>query len=201
MTVPQKDTALAAGFGQPIFDSQSTFRAILDAMARPARILTLPVLPNPVGALGPAAAAIALTLVDSNTRVWLDLEATNDHVMDFLKFHCGCPIVQRPEDADFAFVASPQICLPLWSFGLGTPEYPDRSTTVILQVDELDNGGGPRLTGPGIETENRLSVSPLTDGFWDQAKSNHSFFPLGVDVLFACGDRIACLPRSTVIGV
>ena len=202
MRTSPKSAAPAAGFRQPVFDSQATFRVILDAMAHPGRVLHLPLRPDPVGALGPAAVAVALALVDNDTRVWLDPGAKTEPVGDFLRFHCGCAFAERPEDATFAFVSEPRTCVPLWSFGLGTPEYPDRSSTVILQVDNLEDGGrGARLTGPGIETEAHLSVSPLSDGFWDQAKANHSFFPLGIDILFVCGDRIAALPRSTAIEV
>lgn len=195
-----KNVIPTPGFDQPVFDSQAVFRGVLDAMAHPGRILPLPSRLEAVGALGPAAVAIALALVDNDTPVWLDPTARSEAVADHLRFHCGCPFAGRPEDATFAFVAAPEDSVPLWSFGLGTPEYPDRSTTVILQVAQLANDiRGARLTGPGIESEARLFAAPLADGFWDQAKANHSFFPLGVDILFACGDRVAALPRSTAI--
>ena len=205
MRIGHRNMAPAPGFGQPVFDSQATFRSILDAMAHPGSVFTLPVRPAPVGSLGPAAVAAALTLVDNDTPVWLDPVARTEAVGDFLRFHCGCPFVERPDQATFGFVADPTGCLPLWSFALGTPEYPDRSSTVIFQVETLqsvETGSprtGARLTGPGIETEARLAVAPLSDGFWDQAKANHSFFPLGIDILFVCDDRIAALPRSTTI--
>lgn len=195
-----KSATPAPGFGNPVFDSQACFRTILDAMAHPGRVLSLPVRPTPVGPLHPAAVAVALALVDNDTRLWLDPASRTEAVADFLRFHCGCPFVDRPEDATFAFVAAPEDAVPLWSFGLGTPEYPDRSTTVILQVEELGSDErGVRLTGPGIETEAWLYAAPLSLEFWGQAKANHSFFPLGVDILFVSGDRIAALPRSTAM--
>lgn len=207
MRMSQRHAVPSPGFGEPVFDSQATFRAILDAMAHPGRILSLPVRPSPVGSLGSAAVATALTLADGDTRIWLDPVARTEAVADYLTFHCGCPFVVRPEEATFAFVAAPGDCMPLWSFNLGTPEYPDRSSTVVFQVDDLRTPApgsaaySVRLTGPGIETETRLAVGPLSEGFWDQAKANHSFFPLGVDILFVCDDRIAALPRSTSIEV
>lgn len=197
-----KSAPPAAGFRQPVFDSQAVFRAILDAMAHPGSILSLPAQPDAVGPLHPAAVSVALALVDNDTRIWLDPRAKTEEVGDYLQFHCGCPFVSRPEDATFAFVAAPEDAVPLWSFGLGTPEYPDRSTTVILQVEDLcADGRGARLTGPGIEAESWLHAAPVAQGFWDQAKANHSFFPLGVDILFVSGDRLAALPRSTAIEV
>jgi alpha-D-ribose 1-methylphosphonate 5-triphosphate synthase subunit PhnH len=51
---------------------------------------------------------------------------------------------------------------------------------------------GARLTGPGIETEARLSL-PEVAAF----QANRARFPLGFDCFFTCGDRVAGLPRST----
>ena len=51
---------------------------------------------------------------------------------------------------------------------------------------------GPRLTGPGIVREARLSL-PETAAF----RANHARFPLGFDCFLTCGDRLAGLPRST----
>jgi alpha-D-ribose 1-methylphosphonate 5-triphosphate synthase subunit PhnH len=51
---------------------------------------------------------------------------------------------------------------------------------------------GARLTGPGIETETRLSLPEIA-----AFQKNRARFPLGFDCFFTCGDRVAGLPRST----
>ena len=40
--------------------------------------------------------------------------------------------------------------MPFDRFALGTSEYPDRSTTLVLQVDRFGGGEGLSLAGPGI---------------------------------------------------
>lgn len=57
---------------------------------------------------------------------------------------------------------------PQTDFAIGTPEYPDRSATLIVEVDALTTESA-RLTGPGIESEAHLSL-PET-GFRPQRRA------------------------------
>jgi len=75
---------LLAGFSDTTLDSQRAFRAALDALSRPGRIVTMPDL-LPDGApvpLMPATAALALALFDYETPVWLDEAADTPAVRD-----------------------------------------------------------------------------------------------------------------------
>jgi alpha-D-ribose 1-methylphosphonate 5-triphosphate synthase subunit PhnH len=87
---------------------------------------------------------------------------------------------------------------PLTAFPQGTPDYPDRSTTLILQVGELRTGGW-RLEGPGILGHALFSASPLPPDFASQVQANRARFPCGVDLFFATDAEIAALPRSTCL--
>ena len=66
--------SLEAGFADPVHDAQRSFRAVLDAMSRPGRIAQITGVTAP-GPLGAAAGAVLLTLVDHETRLWLDPDA------------------------------------------------------------------------------------------------------------------------------
>jgi alpha-D-ribose 1-methylphosphonate 5-triphosphate synthase subunit PhnH len=99
-----------------------------------------------------SAAAIALTLFDYDTPVWLDKQlAQSESVKAFLRFHTGAPIVSGPVEAAFALIADPANMLPLASFNQGSAEYPDTSTTLILTGQNLNNTDGVVLEGPGIK--------------------------------------------------
>jgi alpha-D-ribose 1-methylphosphonate 5-triphosphate synthase subunit PhnH len=190
---------IAPGFADPALDAQATFRCLLEAIAHPGRIVTMPGrLPVPPAPLLPPAYAIALTLLDFETPLWLDLVLASPAVQGSLRLHCGCPIVAQ-EEARFALLSGPGA--PLAAFDQGTPEYPDRSATLIWQVEELAADRGVRLSGPGIRTSARLQVEGLPADFWPLWGMSHSQFPLGVDVVFVTTDRIAALPRSTRVSV
>lgn len=193
---------LAPGFDDPGLGAQAVFRAVMDAMARPGRIGRIAVPLAPPAPLGVAMAAVALALTDFETPLWLDPTLSdNDGVRRWLAFHTGAPVVTVPSEAAFALVADPARRPELTAFAQGTDDYPDRSTTIVLAVDDLADDRGATLSGPGIDGEARLSASPLGTDFWEECRRNHAGFPRGVDLLLTVEDRIAGLPRSTRIAV
>lgn len=190
---------MLAGLADPVLDSQRVFRSVLDAMAHPGRVIETrgpEVSPYP---LHEAATALCLTLVDFETPLWLDAEAGAAETREYLRFHCGCRLVEGPGLARFALIAGPEAMPRLSRFDLGTDEFPERSTTLIVQAASLRGGRGRRLTGPGIASETRLEVSGLPGSFWRDLKDNHALFPRGVDVVLVAGRSIAALPRTTAV--
>lgn len=187
---------IASGFSDPVLDSQRVFRAVLDAMAHPGRVVALPALQAPAP-LGAAAAAVCLALLDYETPLWLDPAAATAEAVAWLRFHCGSPVVGNCRLARFALIADPSGMPRLEAFDGGTDERPDHSATVVLQVQGLAAVGGRRLTGPGIAGESRLDVVGAPAGFWDGVRANATRFPRGVDVILCAGDRAAALPRTT----
>ena len=189
-----------SGFAHRVFDAQASFRAIMDAMANPGRIETLSAAPDAPASLAPALAAAALTLIDQDTPVFLDRRLALDReIAASLSFHTGCRFVDDPASAIFALIGDPQNAPDLAEFAQGTLEYPDRSTTLLFQVERLDSEGPLRLAGPGIKGTRSLGAERLPSGFREQLGANRLRFPQGIDLLLCCGERLAGLPRSTRI--
>lgn len=179
----------------PAFVSQAAFRALMDCMARPGEIRTLsgPAAPAP---FAPATAALVQSLADYETQLWLDpVFARAPGVADWIRFHAGAPIVREPRDAAFALIGNAGALPELALFAQGSEEYPDRSTTLIVQVDRF-SGTAFTLKGPGIKTTRSLAAAPLPADFAARIQANHALFPRGVDIVLVAGDRLATLPRS-----
>jgi alpha-D-ribose 1-methylphosphonate 5-triphosphate synthase subunit PhnH len=183
---------LTPGFAEPVLEAQRCFRAVLEAMARPGRVQVVPALPEAPAPLAPAAAAVLLTLADADTPIWLD---AGEAAAAWLRFHAGCPITAHPAEAAFLLAGAKPPALR--DLALGTEEEPHRSATLVLQVAELAEDAGWRLTGPGIEHEHRLLAEGLPASFMAEWAANHALFPRGVDVILCAGDRLAALPRTT----
>jgi alpha-D-ribose 1-methylphosphonate 5-triphosphate synthase subunit PhnH len=180
-----------------VLTTQATFRAVIDAMASPGTVRALAATIGAPPPLANAAAAVALTLCDHDTPVWLDAALCgSDPVCGWLRLHCGCRLVPEPRDAAFAFVGAPQELPPIEAFSLGTPDYPDRSATIVIQVESLRAGPPLALSGPGIRATQVLHASGLPDDMAARLAANRSLFPRGVDFILADANEIAALPRS-----
>lgn len=182
------DLALSGGFDDAPREAAVAFRAALEAMARPGRIQKISGALPPVP-LSVAAGTLLLVLADASTPVHLSGRYDTAEIRDWLVFHTGAPLV-APAEAAFAVGGWAEL-LPLDAYRIGVPEYPDRSATLIVEMDTL-KADGARLTGPGIEVEARLNL-PDVAAF----RANAARFPLGLDFFFAAGTRLAAVPRTT----
>ena len=187
------------GFFDVVGHSQQSYRAVLDAMARPGSIRTL-VRPEaaPEG-WQPAMAALALTLLDQDTPVWRDMAAGTEEAGAYLRFHCGCPIADAPEKAAFAIVADAAGMPPLHRFSIGDPLYPELSATVLLSIESLRGGAPLQIKGPGIREAATIAPKGLPDGFIRQWADNHSLYPSGLDLILVSGDEVMAWPRGVSV--
>jgi alpha-D-ribose 1-methylphosphonate 5-triphosphate synthase subunit PhnH len=183
-------------FQSLVFDAQRVFRTVLTALSEPGRILSIEAGCVPPDPLDPVAAAIVLTLCDSDTPLWLapNLAAA----ASFIRFHTGAPIVTKPAEAMFAVAGAAQRP-PLAALNPGTAQYPDGAATLVLTVEALDGGAGWSLSGPGISGSRSLLPRGIDDDFAGEWRSQRADFPLGIDVLFAARSQVAGLPRSTTL--
>lgn len=194
---------LTPAFGTPVHDAQAVFRLLLDAMSRPGRVHSLPpacrdTLGHPEG-LSPACAAVLLTLLDADTRLWVAPQLDHAPLRAWLRCHTGAQLAAQPEHADFALLtaaeAEPAL---LQRLPAGSDASPQDSATALIAVPQIDAGAGPlRWQGPGIEQEHRLGIAGLSDGFWAWRQEQQRSFPCGLDVVFTAGDALVALPRST----
>ena len=189
---------LPAGFADKVLSAQSTFRSVMDAMARPGSVQRIASVAGAPAAMMRGTAAIALTLFDHDTPIWLDslLSATPD-VAKWLKFHTSAPIVTDSSIASFALVGDPENLPGLDRFAFGSNEYPDRSTTLILQVESLTDGVVVELRGPGIDGAATLRASIQPRDLFERLAVNATLFPRGIDVVLVHDDSIVAIPRTT----
>lgn len=187
------------GFTDPVHDAQRSFRCVLDALCRPGRMFSMPVRLTPPPGLSLSQCAILLGLADQDTPVWLPPALCDGRAGQYLRFHCGCPLTDDLAEAHFA-VLDGLAQLPAHSaLRLGEQAFPDRSTTLIVEVNELAASGPIRLTGPGIPDARNISVGGWTRQTTEFLRQNRAAFPLGVDFLLTSGAELMGLPRSTVV--
>ena len=189
---------LPAGFADKVLSAQSTFRSVMDAMARPGTVQRIAAVASAPAPMMHGAAAIALTLFDHDTPVWLDprMAATSD-VAKWLKFHTSAPVIADSSICSFALIGDATALPSLDRFSFGSNEYPDQSTTLILQVESLTQGPILELRGPGIDGTAVLQAAIRPTDLVERLQINQTLFPRGIDVVLVADDAIVAIPRTT----
>jgi alpha-D-ribose 1-methylphosphonate 5-triphosphate synthase subunit PhnH len=82
-------------------------------------------------------------------------------------------------------------------FALGSNEYPDRSTTLILQVESLAEGRVYELCGSGIDGTAILQAVIEPEDLFERLAINAALFPRGLDVVLVHDDAVVAIPRTT----
>jgi alpha-D-ribose 1-methylphosphonate 5-triphosphate synthase subunit PhnH len=189
---------LPAGFKDKVLSAQSTFRSVMDAMARPGSVQRLTTdVEGPAGVMR-GTAAVALTLFDHDTPVWLDpAMAATPAIAKWLKFHTGAPVVADCAICSFALIGDAPQLPALDRFPFGSNEYPDRSATLILQVGSLTQGPAWELRGPGIDGTALLQAMIQPHDLFERLAINVALFPRGIDIVLVHDDCLVAIPRTT----
>lgn len=188
--------APAAGFAEPVQDAQRTFAALMWALAEPALPRPLASALTPPAPLSPELAAVALTLLDYETPFLLDGPLAVAPVAAFLRFHTGAPQTLIAAEARFVLCADATALPDFALLAQGTAEYPDRSATVLAQVDRFTDGP-LTFAGPGIPGTRRFGAEPLPADLAGRLAANAALFPLGIDLVLCAPGAVAGLPRTT----
>ncbi|WP_100959198.1 phosphonate C-P lyase system protein PhnH [Bosea sp. FBZP-16] len=193
------DTLIGAGFADPVFQSQGAFRALLAALSEPGLACDLGDAIVPPAGLEAATAVALLTLADYETPIWLPAALRDGPAGAWLRFHCGAALVDDPARAAFAVIDGAATEPRLAAFNAGDDQFPDRSTTVLIQCAGFEGGEAVTLEGPGIPGRRSIAPTGLRPGFWAEVEDNAAVYPLGVDLLLVHGAQVLGLPRSTQI--
>jgi alpha-D-ribose 1-methylphosphonate 5-triphosphate synthase subunit PhnH len=189
---------LPSGFADKVLSAQTTFRSVMDAMARPGSVHCIASGSGTPPGVMRGTAAIALTLFDHDTPLWLDPRMSEaPEVEKWLKFHTSAPIVSDPSICSFALIGNAAELPALDQFSFGSNEYPDRSTTLILQVESLREGLAFELSGPGIDGTTVLQARIEPMDLFARLAINATLFPRGIDVVLVADDAVVAIPRTT----
>ena len=191
---------LETAFTLPVQDAQHSFRRLLKAMSEPGVIVALHQLKHGWQPLNVATTSVLLTLADNDTPVWLSHALHNDIVSQSLRFHTNAPLVEQPQQATFAVSSDTISSEQLNALCEGSAKAPETSATLIVQVPSLSGGRMLRLTGAGI-AEERMIAPQLPSCILHELTERPHPFPLGVDLILTCGERLLAIPRTTHVEV
>lgn len=183
------------GLDNPVHNSQGIFRRLLKTMSEPGTLVHLDQHIEPPRTLNAASYAIALTLFDNDTHIALGAGIEHEETMSSLLFYCSSVFVKNYNRAEF--IICDESAIPdLDSLNPGTEAYPDQSCTLIVQCQSLRQGYPVVATGPGIQGSRKIYSSGFNPRLLEQRRQHYQQFPLGIDIIFTCGDQFFALPRT-----
>jgi|LGVE01.1.fsa_nt_gb alpha-D-ribose 1-methylphosphonate 5-triphosphate synthase subunit PhnH len=185
-----------------IFDSQRIFRSLLDAMANPGRIITLPEIDIKPPAANRYPLLLFMTLLDHEVSFCV-MGGAQTQITGYLKTNTGSK-ESRLENSDFILVCGGSSHGLIRGARVGTLEYPDESATVIYDAGSIGYDGGDvlfELSGPGIADKRMIGTSGIEQNEIEDVLAMRDY-PLGLDLIFSDkAGRIVCIPRSTIVAV
>jgi len=196
-----------------VHDTQHIYRQLLDAMARPGKLLSISDNSQNIGKttdLSPGLTAIALTLIDREVTFAIHT-VDNRSVENYLQMKTMSQVAPI-DSADYIFIEQTLSQSDIESFvermKAGTLQDPHLSSTVIIRVETLmaeSESAEPSdiqliLSGPGIKDVRRRFVRGLSPAWLEARYKKNKEFPIGIDMILATddGDMMA-LPRTTKI--
>lgn len=184
-----------------VFDTQRIYRLMLDALARPGKLRTLPGLDIcPPNGLNRYAAGLGFTLLDSETTFAILPE--DDDWRDYFSLNTGVKPA-APEAAEFILLRGGEYLPEIARVNRGTLLSPEEGSTLFVLVDAIGGTqpGAVKLTlaGPGIKELAQVAVvglHPLNLA----AICSRQEYPLGVDCFFVDAEGIMlAMPRSATV--
>ena len=168
---------LSGGLTDPVIAGQSAFRAIMQAMAEPGTVQAITDCPTPPNGSSRTMAAIATTLCDAATPIWLDPAlAHNPQVVKWLALHTGAPVTADSGTAMFAFVSDTSSMPSLDRFAQGTDTYPNGDRYVGEFRNNKRNGQGTFTYADGDKYVGEFRDDKWNgQGTYTYAKSGNKF--------------------------
>ncbi|HUI69211.1 MAG TPA: phosphonate C-P lyase system protein PhnH [Spirochaetia bacterium] len=191
-----------------IFDSQATFRVLLDCLSKPGTVgMVRPLAYEspPQGFCSPAL-SIMKTLCDHRVSFSVGSAEARSGWTAYLEMNLSTPLRPVPE-ADYVVFDGRVYDDDFSHLNRGTLEFPESSATALLCVQELFDTGEPsgfelRLRGPGVNGQAQLFVTGLDARYLRERIQANRFYPMGIDVfLVDASGRLAGIPRTSVVEV
>lgn len=176
----------------PVRDTQSCYRALVDATSRPGTIHRVP---------SPADRVVVATLADEE----IGISTPDDRLREAL---AGTGrLREMPRDEARLVHVRGSTDGTVRDVPRGTLKEPSLGATVVYRIEGLDEKPGDTdgttaltVSGPGVPGDRTFGASlPIAE--LRAIADAQAAYPRGIDVVFATEDRVAALPRSVTIDV
>ena len=189
-----------------VHDIQGVYRKVLNSMARPGAIESIIEETNKVDInIDCYKSTFLMMLMLLDGEVSFNVISNKSMDITSLVSQITYSKVKPIEEADYIFIMNDAISASLEEgfkrAKIGSLINPNKSATIIAELDDIGSGKELILKGPGIKEESKVSVKGNLAWVDVRAERNEEY-PLGVDSIFVDDNgNLICLPRTTQIGL
>lgn len=183
-----------------IHDIQNGYRKVLDSISRPGDYVNLK---NESKSLESVLMFLAVMLLDGEVSFSLVGNHSEELSKKIIQFTYSK--IDDYKEADYIFIREDVSDIEklkiIKDCKSGTLIDPQKSATLIIQVEDLKVGERVSLKGPGIRGSKEI-VIPLSKAIINERRNKNIEFPLGVDLVII--DKkldIISIPRTTEITI
>lgn len=186
-----------------VHDIQSVYRKVLNSMARPGVIETLEEQKKIDIEVSCNKGTFLVMLMLLDGEVSFNIVSEKSEEMTSLISQMTYSKQKNLEEADYIFVledASEKSLAEVYKLAkIGTLIGPNKSATIIAEVNSINNNDDLELSGPGIKDKKSLSISGNNKWIKERELKNKEY-PLGVDAIYIDKEyKVVSLPRTTKI--
>ena len=187
-----------------VHDIQSSYRKILNCMARPGIIENIKEESEKIDIdvkFYKSTMVLMLMLLDGEVSYKI-ITDKKEEVTNVTSQMTSANSAQT-QDADFIFIlsdASPEKIEGVFRDAkVGDLLNPHKSATIIFETEGLSKEQDLALIGPGIENINYVKIQTNTGWIKERYKVNVEY-PIGIDIIFTdSSSNIMCFPRTTQV--
>ena len=186
-----------------VHDIQSVYRKVLNSMARPGVIETLEEQKKIDIEVSCNKGTFLVMLMLLDGEVSFNIVSEKSEEMTSLISQMTYSKQKNLEEADYIFVledASEKSLAEVYKLAkIGTLIDPNKSATIIAEVNSINNNDDLELSGPGIKDKKSLSISGNNKWIKERELKNKEY-PLGVHAIYIDKEyKVVSLPRTTKI--
>lgn len=185
-----------------VFDTQTAFRSIMQALARPGQLQKLDAMKklNPPKPLNAATACIGLTLMSQDSLFHVE-EQQFPQGKEYFSVNTSARFCEISEAA-FLYIQGQDSTATIAKAHTGLLEYPETSATVIIDVmamseEPMADALALNMQGPGVLDEKTVFIKGINPEILGMIQAKNGEYPLGIDVFMTDKkNQVLGIPRT-----
>lgn len=181
-----------------VHQTQQHYRILVDIFSYPGKIAKNVEKPNNYITFCDGVLMTAMTLLDNEVTFHTTFKSDGQEFSTLT----GARMVEEARESDYLIIKEKGLEPSIFEDApIGTLPSPEKSATLIIEVESFHEGHFYKLTGPGIRDEMMIQLS-LEERWMMHRNEKCKEYPLGIDlILIDRQNNMMSIPRTTKIEV